>query len=202
MYDFLSFSFLSFVSRGSCARRSAQSAPRIGQACWLARATFRRGLFAILFVNLVFVCFSKICIIHKRSRRHTNRAKLTERHDGAEPDSEIAIFPDGSDRDLDYGFMPAAARNILSDPDLEQFMRDAIYMLHRELSKIRKDVDAFKAQGDPALLAAIGMLFYAPLAQLCFLSMALCVCFMKFHARLKHTSRITRQRLERRQKKP
>lgn len=54
--------------------------------------------------------------------------------------------------------MPAAARNILSDPDLEQFMRDAIYMLHRELSKIRRDVDAFKEQGDPALIAATGML--------------------------------------------
>jgi hypothetical protein len=52
--------------------------------------------------------------------------------------------------------MPSAARNILSDPDLEQFMRDAIYMLHRELSRIRKDVDMFKEQGDPALVAAMG----------------------------------------------
>lgn len=52
--------------------------------------------------------------------------------------------------------MPAAARNILSDPELEQFMRDAIYMLHRELSLIRKDVDVFKEQGDPALVAALG----------------------------------------------
>ena len=42
------------------------------------------------------------------------------------------------DRDLEYGWMPAAARNILSDPDVEQFMRDAIYMLHREMSLLRK----------------------------------------------------------------
>ncbi len=43
-------------------------------------------------------------------------------------------------RDLEYGWMPAAARNILSDPDVEQFMRDAIYMLHREMSLLRKGI--------------------------------------------------------------
>jgi len=72
-----------------------------------------------------------------------------------EPDAVISIFPDGSDRDMEYGHMPVAARNVLSDPDLEQFTRDAIYMLHRQLSQIRKDVDHFKLHGDPALLAAL-----------------------------------------------
>jgi len=72
-----------------------------------------------------------------------------------EPGQEICVFPDGTDRDINYGWMPVAARNILSDPDVEQFMRDAIYMLHRELSQLRKDVDKFKLTGDPAMLAAV-----------------------------------------------
>jgi len=72
-----------------------------------------------------------------------------------EPGQEICVFPDGTDRDINYGWMPVAARNILSDPDVEQFMRDAIYMLHRELSQMRKDVDKFKLEGDPAMLAAV-----------------------------------------------
>jgi DNA repair exonuclease SbcCD ATPase subunit len=72
-----------------------------------------------------------------------------------EKNQEICVFPDGTDRDVDYGWMPVAARNMLSDPDVEQFMRDSIYMLHREMSTMRKDVDKFKLEGDPAMLAAM-----------------------------------------------
>ena len=68
---------------------------------------------------------------------------------------EITVFPDGTDRDLQFGFMPVAAQNVMSDPDVEQFMRDAIYMLHREMSSLRKDVNKFKLEGDPAMLAAM-----------------------------------------------